>query len=271
MPEASAPAVPRPAATVMVVRPSDGGFEVFMVRRPQASRFAANVFVFPGGTVRADDRLTTEQAREVGLDPDALHAILAEHQDPFAEQEDGGLSLWVAALRELFEEAGVLLAEGADGQLLDLSAPDRAERFTRLRTELQEGTQSLLAVARAEGLSLAADRLTYFSRWITPVTSPRRYDTRFFLAELPGGQVAAHCQIETTDGLWVVPSKALARNGLEEFPLMFVTREHVRRLSEFPATPELLEFARTKRIHTVRADLDERDEPYLTPEQRRSW
>src|SRR5438067_13053012 len=100
------PVVPRPAATVMVVRPAADDFEVFMVRRHQASKFAADVFVFPGGTVRADDHLEPEQARRLGLDPNALHAILQSHDDPYARGPDGGLSLWVAALRELFEEAG---------------------------------------------------------------------------------------------------------------------------------------------------------------------
>src|SRR6266581_3840288 len=114
------PVVPRPAATVMVVRPAADGFEVFMVRRHQASKFAADVFVFPGGTVRSDDRVSGEEAQAIGLDPEALYGALRAHEDPFAAEADGGLSLWVAALRELFEEAGVLLAEDAEGRLLDL-------------------------------------------------------------------------------------------------------------------------------------------------------
>src|SRR5438067_13107662 len=96
------PVVPRPAATVMVVRPAADGFEVFMVRRHQASNFAADVFVFPGGTVRADDRLEPELARAVGFQPDALHSVLAAHDDPFAQESNGATALWSAALRELF-------------------------------------------------------------------------------------------------------------------------------------------------------------------------
>jgi 8-oxo-dGTP pyrophosphatase MutT (NUDIX family) len=178
----------------------------------------------------------------------------------------------VAALRELFEEAGVLLAEDASGALLDLSDPARAAELEALRGQLQQGRLSLADLARREGLRLAADRLHYFSRWITPAASPRRYDARFFLAELPSGQTAGHCQIETTDGLWIAPREALARHGRDEHPMIFVTTEHVKRLSEFGDTEALLAFAQTKGLKVVRPVLDGlHQEPYIPPEQRRSW
>jgi 8-oxo-dGTP pyrophosphatase MutT (NUDIX family) len=266
-----APVTPRPAATVMVLRPLAEGFEVFMVRRHQASKFAADVYVFPGGTVRPDDRPDEAQARAVGLDPAALSATLAAHDDPFAAECDGGLSLWVAALRELFEEAGLLLAEDESGRFLDLSDPGRAAHFQALRSELQYGRLSLAGLARAERLRLLADRLVYFSRRITPTTSPRRFDTRFLVAELPVGQTAAHCQIETSDGLWVSPHEALARHAKDDFPMMFVTREHLRRLAEFRQTKALLEFAGGRLTSLVRPTVDADREPYPAPEQRRSW
>jgi 8-oxo-dGTP pyrophosphatase MutT (NUDIX family) len=272
MPEAAgAPVMSRPAATVMVLQPRGDGFEVFMVRRHQASKFAADVYVFPGGTVRPDDRLDEDQARAVGLDPAALNATLAAHDDPFAAEADGGLSLWVAALRELFEEAGLLLAEDKSGRFLDLSDPGRAAHFQTLRGELQYGRLSLDDLAQAEGLRLLADHLVYFSRWITPATSPRRFDTRFLVAELPLGQTAAHCQIETTEGLWISPGEALARQADGDFPMMSVTREHIRRLAEFRRTETLLEFARGRRTSLARAVVDATREPHLAPEQRRTW
>jgi len=264
-----APVTPRPAATVMVVRSRAEGFEVFMVRRHQASKFAADLYVFPGGTIRSDDRLTEDRARAIGLDPGALNAVLAAHDDPYAGHGDGGLSLWVAALRELFEEAGLLLAEDHRGRLLDLSDPERAQRFSALRTELQAGRLSLAALAQAEGLYLAADRLVHFSRWITPSVSPRRFDTRFFVAELPTGQTAGHCQIETTEGVWISPREALARQQHDDFPMMFVTREHVKRLAEFHQAAALLEFARAKPTRVVSPNIGPDNQPYLTPEQRR--
>ena len=271
MSEPGVPVVPRTAATVMVIRPRDAGFEVFMVRRHQASKFAADVFVYPGGTVREDDRLTEAEARALGLDPPALHAELLGRDDPFARGEDGGLALWVAAVRELFEEAGLLLAEDASGAPLDLSDPARAAHFEAMRTEVQQGRLSLAALARREGLRLVADRLFYFSRWITPATSPRRYDTRFFLAELPSGQTAGHCQIETTDGLWITPREALARHARGDYPMVFVTAEHLKRLAEFDDPSALVAFARTKGLKVVRPVLDGLHEPYIPPEQRRSW
>jgi 8-oxo-dGTP pyrophosphatase MutT (NUDIX family) len=267
----SAPATPRPAATVMVLRPSADGFQVFMVRRHGASKFAADFYVFPGGSIRSDDRVSETQAQALGLDPSALRALLIEHDDPFADEGDGGLSLWIAALRELFEEAGLLLAEDEVGCLLDLSAPRSATRFQRLRNQVQENRLSLAELAAAERLHLAADRLVYFSRWITPAGSPRRFDTRFFVAELPSGQTAAHCQIETTAGLWISPAEALCRHERDDFPMMFVTSEHVRRLAEFNEAEALLRFAREKPIRAILPDLDPRNEPRLTAEQRPPW
>jgi 8-oxo-dGTP pyrophosphatase MutT (NUDIX family) len=268
---ASRPVVPRPAATVMVVRPARGGHEVFMVRRHQASKFAADVFVFPGGTVRPDDQLAPEQARALGLDAAALHAVLAARQDPFAADADGGLSLWVAALRELFEEAGLLLADEATGRPLDLAEPGRAASFASYRNALQKGELSLLELAERESLRLRADRLVYFSRWITPPSSPRRYDTRFLVAELPVGQIAGHCQIETTDGLWVQPNAALESQAEEAFPMMFVTREHVKRLADFREPADLLEFARHKPIRVVRGSNDPARGRSRPAEQQPTW
>lgn len=269
--DGSSPVTPRPAATVMVVRPSRDGFEVFMVRRHGASTFAADLYVFPGGTVRSDDHLGETEARAIGLDPSALHAVLVDHNDPFADEDYGGLSLWIAALRELFEEAGVLLAEDDRGFLLDLAAPGRAARFQALRNQLQENRLSLVELAKAERLQLAADRLVYFSRWITPAGSPRRFDTRFFVAELPTGQTAAHCQVETTDGVWVSPREALARHERDEFPMMFVTSEHVRRLAEFDQAEALLRYARDKPIQAILPELNAENEPRPTVEQRSWW
>lgn len=270
-PPPATPAVPRPAATVMVVRPAPGGYQVFMVRRHQASKFAADVYVFPGGTIRQDDRLPPETAGPLGFDAAALNTVLTTHQDPFAEKVDGGVAIWSAALRELFEEAGVLLAEQADGQLVDLSDPARAAHFEALRAELQEDRLSLADLARRESLRFAPERLVYFSRWITPPHSPRRFDTRFFVAGVPAGQLAAHCQVETTDGLWISPREVLARHDAEQFPMMFVTREHVKRLAEFDEPEALLGYAREKPFRLVQASVDPEGRTFLPAEQQGTW
>lgn len=267
----AAPVVPRPAATVMVVRPAPDEYEVFMVRRHQASKFAADVYVFPGGTVRPDDQLEAGTAQALGLDPAVLHALLAARDDPFAAEADGGTSLWVAALRELFEEAGVLLADDASGRMLDLAEPAVLARFAEYRGLLQAGNLSLRELAERERLRLRADRLLYFSRWITPATSPRRFDTRFFVAEAPGDQVAEHCHIETTDGTWIRPREALDRYAEQTFPMMFVTREHVRRLGEYREPADLIEFARHKSTRVVQATHDPKRGSFLPAEQQRPW
>jgi 8-oxo-dGTP pyrophosphatase MutT (NUDIX family) len=255
----------------MVVRPDADEIAVFMVRRHPASNFAADVYAFPGGTVRADDRLSEADARAIGLNPAELHALLAERDDPFSRQDDGGQSLWVAALRELFEEAGVLLADDEAGQPLDLADPQRASRFQSLRRALQQGGLSLAELARAERLHLTPERLAYFSRWITPPSSPRRFDARFFVAELPGGQTADHCQIETVDGVWVSPRSALDSSQASEFPMLLVTREHVRRLSEFTTTAGLLDYTRQKSIRAVQPATDDEAEIYRAAAQRGWW
>ena len=268
---AQTPVVPRPAATVMVVRPGATDCEIYMVRRHRAMKFAADQFVFPGGTVRDDDRLNAAEARRLGFDPAETRAVLTSHDDPFANDPDGGVSLWMAALRETFEEAGVLLAEEADGRPLDLTVPGRAARFQERRVALQEGRLSLREFVEAERLRLLGDRVYYFSRWITPSTSPRRFDARFFVAELPPGQTAEHCQIESVDGLWIAPGDALARQADGVFPMMFVTREHLRRLAELGPAATLIEHARAKRIRVVRAEILETGEAYIPPETRGRW
>jgi 8-oxo-dGTP pyrophosphatase MutT (NUDIX family) len=255
----------------MVVRPGEPEPEVFMVRRHQKMKFAADQFVFPGGTVREDDRLGEAEARRLGFDTSETRAVLASHDDPFAEHPDGGVSLWIAALRETFEEAGVLLAEEADGRPIDLAMPGRAARFQEQRVALQEGRLSLIELVQQERLRLLSDRVYYFSRWITPSTSPRRFDARFFVAELPEGQTAEHCQIESTDGLWITPREALGRQADGAFPMMFVTREHLKRLAELGPADELIEHARSKRIRVVRAEILETGEAYIPPETRGRW
>jgi 8-oxo-dGTP pyrophosphatase MutT (NUDIX family) len=183
----------------------------------------------------------------------------------------GGAPPLHAALRETFEEAGVLLAEEADGRPLDLDQPGRLGRFQEQRVALQEGRLSLVELVDAERLRLLSDRVYYFSRWITPSTSPRRFDARFFVAELPPGQTAEHCQIESTDGLWISPREALDRQVDGAFPMMFVTREHLKRLSELGPAEELIEHARSKRIRVVRAEILETGEAYIPPETRGRW
>jgi 8-oxo-dGTP pyrophosphatase MutT (NUDIX family) len=202
-------AVPvRDAATVMLVR--DGGHDdggaglaVFIVRRTLNAAFAGGMYVFPGGKLDAADA-TAEVARLCdGLtDGEASERL---------ELPSGGLAFWVAAIRECFEEAGVLLARRTDGD--DVSFDDDAtrRRFEAARRDLHGGRLGLVDLCEREGLRLATDAIRYVSHWVTPVGERRRFDTRFFLARAPQSQEPLHDDAETIDSLWVRPADALAQ------------------------------------------------------------
>ena len=185
---------------------------------------------------------------------------------------EGGLAFWVAALRECFEEAGVLLAypEGveAGGPLVDVSDPDLRHRLAGLRAQLNAGTVGFLDACRSEGLRLAVDRVHYFSHWITPEPAPKRYDTRFFVTALPPGQVPVHDDHETTATVWVQPGEALARAEAGEFDIIFPTIKNLEAISRFSTSAELLAAAAAvERVPTVlpRVVADERGFRILLP------
>ena len=184
----------------------------------------------------------------------------------------GGLAFWVAALRECFEEAGVLLAypEGTapGGALVDVTEPGVRARLAGCRIELNAGSIGFLEACRAEGLRLAVDRVHYFSHWITPEPAPKRYDTRFFVAALPSGQVPVHDDYETVDTVWVRPDDALARAAAGEFDLIFPTMKNLEAISRFATSGELLAAAAAvERVPTVlpRVVADERGFRILLP------
>ena len=234
----------RDAATVMLIRDAvdDAGepaVEVCMLRRNLASEFVAGAYVFPGGSVDPADR--GEAADELcrGLDDAEASAILGVGS--------GGLAFWVAALRECFEEAGVLLAQprdAADGtRMLDTSDPVVRARFEAHRLEINEGRSGLLDVCRAEGLVLAADTVHYVSHWITPELAPKRFDTRFFVTAAPSGQVAHHDDGETIATIWVRPDDALARFAAGEIELLPPTIANLEKLAAHSTTAEVMSWA----------------------------
>lgn len=220
-----------------------------MVRRGRSARFAPDAYVFPGGTVRADDWSPGGQPPLTGLTAEAAHMRFGERGGTPPASAGESLALHVAALRELFEEAGVLLThiDGHAGVVLD--AENRAVLDT-LRPEVQAG-RSLVQIALERGLALAPEHLVYFSHWITPVVSPRRYDTRFFVAEDRAEQDASACGVETVEGDWFTPVAMLERAAAGAATLVSVTAEHLRVISRYETTGALLQFARTKCIRTV--------------------
>jgi 8-oxo-dGTP pyrophosphatase MutT (NUDIX family) len=222
----------------MLVRdsPADGsGLEVCMLRRHLDSDFVGGAYVFPGGKLDESDR--GQAAR------DACRGRTDAEASALLGVPSGGLAFWVAVLRECFEEAGVLLAYSGDGRnlaLVDTEDGVRRKRIAAMRQRLNLGETDFLDECRAEGLSLAVDRVHYFSHWITPEPAPKRYDTRFFVAALPAGQAPVHDDYETVETVWVRPADALERARLRELDIIFPTMKNLEAIARFATSAELL-------------------------------
>jgi len=220
----------------MVVRDGpdrDAPLQVLMVRRNLRSDFVGGAFVFPGGGVDADDSGSDVEARCAGRNDDEASELLGI--------PSGGLAYWVAALRECFEEAGLLLAyRQQSDEFLSLAGPRDAARFAKHRHALNTGDRRFLDVCAEEELCLAVDRVHYFAHWITPAGAPRRYDTRFFVAAAPPDQTPAHDEGETIDAQWVRPADALARHRDGEIELIFPTIRSLQAIGRFATAGELL-------------------------------
>ena len=240
------PVTLRDAATVILVRDAteDGGepsIEVCMLRRNLDSEFVAGVYVFPGGAVDPEDYGDDIEALCPGRTDAEASALLGI--------PSGGLAFWVAALRECFEEAGVLLAfrpadqDGDKVRLLDTTDPASLARFVTYRDDLNAGTTRLLDVCRTEGLALDVGSVHYVSHWITPELAPRRYDTRFFITAAPSGQVARHDDGETIASIWIRPREALSRFRDGEIELLPPTIENLRNIDRFHTTREAMAWA----------------------------
>lgn len=230
----------RPAASVILLRDAPGGIEVFMVQRNRASAFVPGHHVFPGGALDAADQ------------DSALHRLCVGHDDLSASRilrvPQGGLAFWVAAIRECFEEAGLLLAgHGPGSSRLELSAEQQRDVFQSWRARLNAGQASMLQLCQEFELMLLADRLQYFSHWITPIGNPRRFDTRFFVAEAPADQAAMHDGAEAIDHVWVRPAQALDMHRQGRFPLVYATRTTLEQLADFGSVAQVLDHARKQR------------------------
>ncbi len=211
------PAVPRDAATVIVLRPAPGdraGVEALMLRRTAAMKFGPGAYVFPGGSVDAAD---------YGADIGWHGPSAADFGTRLGASEEVARALVCAAVRETFEESGVLLAgPGGGGPVAETSGPS----WERDRRLLVSGELTLAELLNRRGLVLRADLLVPWARWVTPEGEPRRFDARFFAAALPAGQLVSGHAAETDHVTWVSPADALgaARAGeMSLFPPTAVT------------------------------------------------
>ncbi len=269
----TAPSNPKPSSTVMVVRPmtaeaATGNFELFMVRRHSKSRFLPDRYVFPGGRLEETDASPAALAHLHGFEPGAVSPVFRDlpRQGAFAAElklsrlQQAGL--YIAAFRELFEEAGVLLAiEEATGQPLDLQADlTLADRFAAFRSAMRADRMDFTGMLAQEKLLLDFNSLIYFSHWITPLTEPYRFDARFFLAQAPLNQVAESDYFETTDGLWITPRAALARYAAGDFNIAYPTLLHIEWLARQPSLGAAVTAARRKAVVAAMPDQLEDDE-----------
>jgi 8-oxo-dGTP pyrophosphatase MutT (NUDIX family) len=232
-----------------------------MVRRHAEMSVNPNVYVFPGGTVHADDTAAAWPAA-----PD-----LSERSDE-AVTPDAARALFICALRELFEEAGVLLVRDAPDHVLLVDDP-LADQLAVARSEVQAGSRSFRDLLGQ--WQPAFDLLVPFSHWVTPVAVPARFDTWFFVARLPERQIALHLEVETSDSAWLSPSRLLDPASRGPYTLVFATEQHLRRIAPFPRVDDLLEFAGSKAIRRVQPELlqDSAGQrvPRLAPDLADAW
>lgn len=232
----AAAAVPiRPAATVMLIRDGLEGLEVCMLLRNLQSDFVGGAYVFPGGGVDPDDGEPEVEPLCDGLTDEEASAALNLPRN--------GLAFWVAAIRETFEEAGLLPARWADGTPLSFHEPEVAARFAEHRRAVDHRERRLIEVFLEEGLRFDLSCMHYVSHWVTPAGAPRRYDTRFFLAAAPEGQVPVHDDREVIATLWIRPADALARHAAGEYSMLPPTVANIRTLGRSETVAEALALA----------------------------
>ena len=219
-----APSVPVPAATILMLRDSPRGLEVFMVVRHHQIDFASGALVFPGGKADPED-----------FDPALMPFLEGAAEDPDMR------AIQVASIRESFEECGVLLAReaGADS----LISATRLASLDDYRDQLHKGRLSILEFVKRENLRLACDRLVHFAHWVTPDMMPKRFDTHFFLAEAPADHLAIHDGHESVDSVWITPAQALADAAAGTRTVIFPTLRNIEKLGRHDTVAEAIQAA----------------------------
>jgi len=221
--------IPRKAMTLIMLREQGtAGFEVFLLKRHEQNIFMGGNFVYPGGRLDNGDADEEILALSSGISENQARHILRE-----TDAEGLSLAYWIAGIRELFEEAGILLAYSKNGQILSIDSDDMRQRFTLHRQALQKGEKTLLQIIKEEGVTLALDKCFYYAHWVTPEARNVRFDTRFFVARNIPGQEATPDAKETTEGVWLTPAEALQENLKGTVTLSPPTLKTLEDLSRF--------------------------------------
>jgi 8-oxo-dGTP pyrophosphatase MutT (NUDIX family) len=224
---------PRLAATTILVRARGDQPEILLLKRGERARFMPNAYVFAGGALDPND-----ESAEVYALCNGLSDELASEQ---LELMSNGLRFFVAAVREAFEECGLLLAYDDRGEIADLTSWDES-RLREARLKISAGRLTIAELCRAQGWRLAVDKLAFFSHWITPPGSVR-FDTRFFLCAVPPRQTASLAGTEMSQLVWRTAAEALAEHDRKKLLLMYPTRSILKEIAAMRGIDELFEFA----------------------------
>ena len=242
---------PRAAATVILLRDrADASYEFLLMRRGRNQAFMGGAFVFPGGSLDESDLNPELAACVAGFSATDAKRLLQENDLP----EAVAFGLFMAAIRETFEEAGVLLARNEREGRFNPADSETAARLDACRRELHERRLTLAELAHRENLLLAPDLLIPYAHWITPEIEGRRFDARFFLALLPEGQLPVHDRMELTESRWMSPAFALAEHAAGKIVLMPPTLKTIEELLSFSNAAQLIAATRSRPIRTILPD-----------------
>jgi 8-oxo-dGTP pyrophosphatase MutT (NUDIX family) len=244
------PAVPRPAATVMLLREARDGIEVLAIRRHEKLAFMGGMWVFPGGAVCAADAAAAAFARIPAASQSSCARLATLQGEPV--DQHACLALAVAACRETFEETGVLLASDAAG---NQCSSDFVARLQDRRRAIASQPELFAELLRAENLFLRVERLVYWAHWITPSVVPRRFDTRFFIAAVPSDQDAIIDSTETVDHTWMSPAALIAAAQADAMtvshPTLYNLMELDSSLQQHGSLPGLLAAQAQRRVVAI--------------------
>ncbi len=242
MPEKE-PAKPVPSATVLVLRDGEGEapLEVFMVVRHHQIDFASGALVFPGGKADKSD----------------FDADWKNHVRHAQEFDDYSLALRVAAIREAFEESGLLLARNPGSE--ELVDAKQLASYKKQRDALNARELDFLEFIRGEGLTLASHQMQPFAHWITPKMMPKRFDTHFFLAAWREGQVGKHDGSESVDSIWISPRQAIKDAEDGKRTIIFPTLMNLEMLAQSATVAEAFDAAQKRKIVTVEPQVEDRN------------
>ena len=233
------PVEPKVAATVVILRERESNststddckFEVFMAKRHENAKFMSEHHVFPGGSIEEQDASPESRARIIGLEREDTSNLKDICDDPS--------NLWVIAIRELFEETGILIASKESGRPIEIDE-ENIRKYKKYQEKLQKDQITITEIFTRENLYYPANELKYFGRLITPKSSPIRFDTQFFLCQLPLNQEISLFKDELTEGLWGTPKQLLDLFRKKQIKIIFPQFSTLNRLKRYKTISEAI-------------------------------